>query len=209
MGQERQCTLRHAGRESSGTALLETDHILFRGDFRLKLPFASLQSVTAVHGELRLTTAEGESVFLLGEQSERWAGRILHPPSRLAKLGVKPGRRISVLSLTADPLAAEAAAAGADVSTRLRRGSDIVFFSVEDPPSLVRLPDLAAAVAPDGAVWLIYPKGVKTITESQVRAAGLAAGLVDIKVVAFSPLLTALKFVYPKAARASKSDLRR
>ena len=46
------------------------------------------------------------------------------------------------------------------------------------------------------------PKGKDTpVTETDARKAGLAAGLVDVKVAAFSPTHSALKFVIPVAKR--------
>jgi hypothetical protein len=50
-------------------------------------------------------------------------------------------------------------------------------------------------------LWIVYPKGKSEIREIDVLAAGKAAGLVDVKVVAFSATHTALKFVRPKAKR--------
>jgi hypothetical protein len=47
------------------------------------------------------------------------------------------------------------------------------------------------------ALWIVYPKGQKGITEDDVIAAGRKTGLKDVKVVAFSPTHTALKFVVP------------
>jgi hypothetical protein len=47
------------------------------------------------------------------------------------------------------------------------------------------------------ALWIVYPKGQKSITESDVIAAGRKKGLKDIKVVGFSSTHTALKFVIP------------
>jgi hypothetical protein len=46
-------------------------------------------------------------------------------------------------------------------------------------------------------LWVIRPKGRKEISEQSVMAAGKAAGLVDVKVVSFSPTHTAEKFVIP------------
>jgi hypothetical protein len=51
------------------------------------------------------------------------------------------------------------------------------------------------------ALWIIYPKGQKSVSESHVRSAGLKSGLTDIKVANFSSTHTALKFVIPKAKR--------
>ena len=47
------------------------------------------------------------------------------------------------------------------------------------------------------ALWIVYPKGQKHITENDVLAAGRKVGLKDVKVVGFSATHTALKFVIP------------
>src|SRR3979490_3346113 len=97
MGNEANCLVRLGKQESEGKALLETSEILFRGDFRLKIPFSAIKSAKAVDGELRLQTAEGLAVFHLGAAAEKWCEKILHPKSRIEKLGVKPEARVSLL----------------------------------------------------------------------------------------------------------------
>src|SRR5260370_7950259 len=92
-----QCTAWWGKQESEGKALLETSEILFRGDFRLKIAFATIKSAKAVDGELRLQTAEGTVVFDLGAAAEKWCDKILHPKSRIEKLGVKSGGKVSLL----------------------------------------------------------------------------------------------------------------
>jgi hypothetical protein len=54
---------------------------------------------------------------------------------------------------------------------------------------------------PNGALWIVRPKGRPEISERAVMAAGKAAGLVDVKVVSFSATHTAEKFVIPLAKR--------
>jgi hypothetical protein len=47
------------------------------------------------------------------------------------------------------------------------------------------------------ALWVVYRKGQKEITEMDVIGTGRKSGLKDVKVVGFSPTHTALKFVIP------------
>ena len=54
-----------------------------------------------------------------------------------------------------------------------------------------------------GMHWTLRPKGTKDLTEAEMMRAGQEAGLVDVKVVSFSDLLTAEKFVIPVAKRAA------
>src|SRR5437016_3073338 len=97
MGNEATCKVHFDGKQSEGKALLETSEILFRGDFRLKIPFATITSAKAVDGELRLQTADGLAIFHVGAAAEKWCGKILHPKSRIEKLGVKPGANVSLI----------------------------------------------------------------------------------------------------------------
>src|SRR5215472_8900550 len=99
MGNEATCKVRFGKQESEGKALLETSEVLFRGDFRLKIPFSSIKSAKAVDGELRLQTAEGLASFRLGSAAaEKWLEKILHPKSRIEKLGVKADAKVSLIA---------------------------------------------------------------------------------------------------------------
>ena len=193
----------HYGRQTSeGKALLETSEILFRGNFRLKIPFASIQSVRAVDGRLVVKTTDGTASFALGVEAAKWADRILNPKSVLDKLGVKPGMVISVLG-SADPaLARDARARSATVSAgRLSRDSDLVFLFAESASKLGRLKTVRTTMRPSGGVWVIWPKGRPAFNEDHVRAGAKAAGLVDVKVVSYSPTQTGLKLVIRLADR--------
>lgn len=54
MGQEAKCEVHFGGKVSAGKALLETDDLIFRGDFRLAIPYKSIQEVDATDGVLRV-----------------------------------------------------------------------------------------------------------------------------------------------------------
>lgn len=88
-----------------------------------------------------------------------------------------------------------------DISSRPRKGSDLIFFYIEDRSALPRLGALRHKIHPAGAIWVLWPKGRKEFREDDIRAFGPEAGLVDVKVVAFSDSLSALKMVIPVAQR--------
>src|ERR1700686_4146505 len=91
MGQEIQCTLRFKGKTSKGKALLESSEILFRGDITLRFPFAEIEKMEAKNGNLHVRTKKGRAVLGLGQKAEKWHHKVLHPKSRVGKLGPKPG----------------------------------------------------------------------------------------------------------------------
>jgi dihydroorotase-like cyclic amidohydrolase len=201
MGLSTLCRATFKGRSSVGRVELETDFVSFRGAFSVKLRFASIAEVSVTDGVLRLRAEDGTLALPLGAAAERWAEKIASPKSRIAKLGVKAGQRVSVVGVADAQLVAELRAAGADVSLRSRTASDAIFFAVESARDLQRFGKVRPSLRPDGAIWAIRRKGVPDASEAVTMAAGRAAGLVDVKVVRFSDTHTAEKFVIPKAKR--------
>jgi len=207
MGSEALVTARFNGRTASGKARLETDVLHFRGgDMRLAIPFKAMSKVAARDGTLSVRFPDGTATFELGAAAAKWADKIQHPPSRLAKIGVKPEWRASAVGVDDEAFLAELEAAVAYLSIgRVAKPSDAIFFGVTKEAELSRLERLKPSLAPDGAIWIIRPKGRPEISERATMAAGKAAGLVDVKVVGFSATHTAEKFVIPVAARRSIS----
>jgi hypothetical protein len=200
MGQELECRVRFRERTLTGKAQLETDYLLFRGEERLKLAFQDLTGVQAAGGVLKLTFAGGEAEFELGRAAEKWAGKILHPPSRLDKLGIKAGTAVRLTGEFDEDFREELSRQKAAVTAGKGR-VDVVLFSARRTADMDRLVRLAAGMNADGALWVVYPKGVPDIREIEVIKAGRQAGLKDVKVARFSATHTALKFVVPLAAR--------
>jgi len=198
MGNEVKCTVRFGKEVSEGKALLETSEVLFRGGFRLKLPFASIKSVKAVDGELRLHTADGLAVFELGPAAEKWREKILHPKSRIEKLGIKPGAKVALLGGFDANLDNELNELKTAVTKdRVADDADAVFLAADSLKELSSVAKIAKSLKGATALWIVYPKGQKSITENDVIATGRKTGLKDVKVVGFSSTHTALKFVIP------------
>ena len=126
MGAESQCTVRFGEQRSEGKALLETDHLIFRGTFRLNIPRKAITKLDATDGTLRVTFPEGTALFELGPTAAKWADKIRHPPSLLDKLGVKPGMRVAVLGVDDEAFLDQLATRVSDVARRTpKQGTDI------------------------------------------------------------------------------------
>jgi hypothetical protein len=197
MGQELQCTARIQRRtRMQGTAQLETDYILFRGPDRFKIPFGKLTGVKTDGGVLKLDFAGGPAELELGDAAEKWARKILNPPSLMDKLGVKPGLTVRLIGGfdEFEP------GFGKEIANRqavsVAKGKcDLLFLAAAKSADLNRILKLKADLKPGGALWVVYPKGVPEIKEIQVIQAGRAAGMKDVKVARFSATHTGLKFV--------------
>jgi len=205
VGNEANCAASLGKQKARGKALLETAELIFRGEdggLRLTIPFASVKSAKAVNGELRLEVPEGLAIFVLGANAEKWCEKILHPKTRLEKLGVKANETVCLLGKFDDDFLAELGACTKNVvSGKVAGAPDWIFFAAESAKELSQVAKLAKSLKDRAALWIVYPKGQKQITENEVIGAGRKAGLKDVKVVGFSPTHTALKFVVPLLQR--------
>lgn len=215
MGLEASCAATLDGETSRGKALLETNEVLFRGDFRARVPLSEIKGVTVGGDTLTLKWSGGTLALELGAAAQKWAEKIRNPPSRLAKLGVKPGSRVALVgdfgfdAAFESELAEGGANDGAATNkTPSRARVDVLFYAPTTRAALARIAALSKRLDPAGALWIVRPKGKDTpVTETDTRKAGLAAGLVEVKVAAFSATHTAVKFVIPVARRSRVASL--
>jgi hypothetical protein len=206
MGNQKTCLFRSADTHQTGTALLETSELIFRpqdGSQRLKIPFSTITSAKTHDGELQLQTSSGPLSFTLGPDAEKWCHKILHPKTRIEKLGIKPESKVTLQGPFDSSFLKELRAAAKEITeTKIDSASDVVFLSVNSSKELASaIARLAKRITGATALWIVYPKGKKEITENEVLAIGRKSGLTDIKVVGFSPTHTALKFVLPLKKR--------
>ena len=206
MGNEATCTMKIGKQTSAGKALLETSELIFRpadGSLRVKIPFSSMKSVKAKDGQLRVETTDAVIAFDVGVIAEKWRDKILHPKSRVEKLGITPATSVSVLGEFAKTFLKELRASTKAISGgKIAANSNLIFLSTnlaKDLPAAIG--KATNAMNGNAALWIVYPKGKKEIAENDVLTAGRKAGLKDVKVVAFSPTHTVLKFVIPIANR--------
>lgn len=130
--------------------------------------------------------------------------------SVVQKLGLKPGFCIFVDGLSApyDDIVGELPP-DLRIEKTARAPLDAVhLFAAEARGLAGKLERSREAIAPDGMIWVSWPKkssGVATdLDDRVVREAGLAAGLVDVKVCAVDAVWSGLKFVIPVKRRGKR-----
>jgi hypothetical protein len=199
MGAELPCAVRVDGKTTKGHARLESETLEFRSAaVRLSIPFRQIRQVTVRDGVLAVDSERTNVELALGDAAEKWAFALQHPRSRLDKIGAKHEWRASALGVVDKRFLEELQGAVAQLSIgRAGKDRDAIFYGVTSEAQLARLAALRRALKSTGALWVIRPKGRPEISERSVMAAGRAAGLVDVKVVSFSPTHTAEKFVIP------------
>lgn len=123
------------------------------------------------------------------------------------KLGIRAGMRVAVRH---PPEGFHAALspwpAGAVITRPGAVPLDLVLLFTDRAATLeAEFARAARVLTPAGALWVAWPKKAARVptdlTEDRVRAIGLAAGLVDVKVCAVTEVWSGLKFVRRLADR--------
>src|SRR6267143_3795143 len=123
------------------------------------------------------------------------------------KLGIKSGFNIALVS--APPGYANELDLPPNVSINSRPGKPLDFaqlFVKSEKELKTKFSEYANRLNASGMLWVSWPKkssGVSTdLSENIVRAIGLAAGLVDVKICSVSEVWSGLKFVFRLQHRA-------
>jgi hypothetical protein len=171
----------------------------------LHVPFSEIRELAVRDGELRMKVDGSPLILQLGAAAERWAAKIANPKGLLEKLGIRGNSgdlRVALINYHDPSFEAELLTRVDKLYKKAIADADLVFLRVHAAKDLDRLPGLREQLASQGAIWVLREKGKNaSVKESQVREAARAAGLVDLKVVAFSETLTADKYVIPVASR--------
>lgn len=123
--------------------------------------------------------------------------------SLVEKLGIKRDHRVCLRGIRDEGFVALITAHVEQPPARTARGTfDAIVYEVHAPRDLDAVESLATHLVPNGGLWILHPKGKGASPhDSEVRAAGIAAGLVDNKVCAYNDTHTATRFVIPLAKR--------
>ena len=118
------------------------------------------------------------------------------------KLGIKPASRLLLLGAPEDfDETFGALPEGVTVRTAARGTADVVLLFTKQRALLeARIDALGAAIFPDGAIWVAWPKKTSKVptdmTEDVVREVCLSRGLVDNKVCAIDDTWSGLRVVH-------------
>jgi hypothetical protein len=131
-----------------------------------------------------------------------YSGKPLHQ-----KLGLKPGQQICVINSPSDyQTLIDGPVSGLEIRSTPRGQIQFAhIFETEAIRLSARLPELMKAIAPDGMIWVSWPKKAAKvptdITEDVVRELALPIGLVDVKVCAVNEVWSGLKLVIRRERR--------
>ncbi len=125
----------------------------------------------------------------------------------LDKLGIRPGMRVALIDIEDEDIRPLLAGRTSDITEGWPEpDTDVVLLGADSMAQLAVLPDLAARIRPNGAIWVVSRKGkAATLRDVEIIGAAKGSGLVDNKVASFSPTHTSLRLVIPIALRGVPS----
>ncbi len=184
MGLEAKCAAVIARKTLSGTLHVDSKELTFKAkDLTWSLLLSPTPKASVAEAWLEVPGAK----FELGPAAAKWLDKILHPPSRLTKLGIKPETSIWIGGEAPRDFLHECQDNGISiVNKRGNAGIGLFFLGAAN--------ELQTAPGPDAPLWLIYPKGGKTIKEPEVMAWAKQHGVGASKTLSFDGKLTGLRF---------------
>jgi len=123
------------------------------------------------------------------------------------KLGLRAGMAVTVLGAPEQlPDLLEPVWTALDVTDRVAgHAGAVLIFTTSAAELAERASELKAAIAPDGMIWVAWPKRASRIatdiTEDLIRDIVLPTGLVDVKVCAIDERWSGLKLVIRRELR--------
>lgn|GEM_PF-5309403 len=127
-----------------------------------------------------------------------------YPKARAQKMGFQPDHRVRLVHFSDPELIAEIEGCGAVVlGTRSKAVADMLVMYFETLDELPSMHQAIRRMTPDGTCWAIWRKGRNSLREDDIRNEALRGTLVDVKVMAYSELLSGLKLVIRKEFRAT------
>ncbi len=196
------CKLQVGREQFDGKVRMEADHIDFAGQTKFRFRLAEIRS-PRLNGDSIQFDFHGNQVSIkldTQKSADAWIDYILHPQTLADKLGVKQGATVRILNLEDPELMTSLADKGTKVISSSDR-CDVVMLAVDRPAELHQIEDLSQNLEPGGAIWVVLPKSVRTITKASVLASAREAGLSQTESIDYSESQAAYKIVPPDGAK--------
>lgn len=196
MAMESACKLRVGRDRYEGKVRMDGDYIDFSGSTKFRFRLAEIRRARQ-DGELIRFDFHGTEVEIgiTERAATRWIGAILNPESLADKLEVKEGHAVRVMNLDDRVLLGSLQEKDVKMVSSTPARCDMVVLGVERAAELRQIGDLSESLRPGGAIWVVLPKSVRTVTKANVITAAREAGLSNVKAIDYSETQAAYKIM--------------
>lgn len=194
MGLETRCKAVIDGNAYEGRLHVDSKEIQFScRESKWSHSVGTTVNAKSVDGMLVVGSGKKAARFDLGDEAERWLEKVLNPPSRMKKLGIKATQKIFLHGEFDQGFLSEIASAQAVVAKSLAV-ADMVLAIVVSQVELGTLAKLVKRLDVGKSIWIVWPKGVQSIKDVHVIAFCKELGMGPGKSCAFDDHLTAMRF---------------
>ncbi|MCG8406120.1 MAG: DUF3052 domain-containing protein [Phycisphaerales bacterium] len=207
MAMESACKLQVGKDRYDGQVRMEADHIDFAGATKFRFRLAEIANPRREDDSVRFSFHGNPVAISLPNTrlTESWIDYMLHPQTLADKLGVRDGHSVRILNLDDSELMSSLEDKKTKVVSNANGRCDIVMLGVERAAELRQIENLTANLQPDGAIWIVLPKSVRTVTKANVFAAAREAGMKHVEVIDFSENRAAYKIIRPENSSKRRS----
>ena len=144
-------------------------------------------------GNLNVARGAKSASFAIGAKADQWAEKVLNPPTRATKLGLKSEYACFVKGDFDSAFESEIAANGLKL-VRSAKSCDIAFVLLTTKPDLKVFDKFIASTSVGTHVWAVWPKGVEAIRQGDIIAIARKNGIGPGKGISFDETHSAMRF---------------
>ena len=194
MGLEAKTTAIVGRKRFAGELHLDSKSLTFKSsDFKWVAELGKSIAANATKDRLIVEQDGKQTSFEVGPSAQKWVDKILNPPNRITKLGVKPDDKLWVSAGFQKSFKDELKRRGATIKRSIKH-CDLAFWKVTHRDQLFEFKDLADEL-PDGInIWIIWTKGCKSIGQTDVMTRAKALGFGPSKTAAFDEDHSSMRF---------------
>lgn len=198
MGLELRVRARYKRQESDGRLHLDSQELNFRGtEFQWSTRIGQGIKAVATNGRLVVRADREQIEFDVGETAEKWVEKILNPPSRLQKLGVKTEMKCWVSSGFDSGFKDELTSNGSLLVKKIAE-CQLAFFLLTKRSDLTKLVSSVSELPLGVNIWIVWPKGTDAVSQKDVMQTARECGMGPSKTAAFDASHSSLRFALKK-----------
>ena len=178
----------------TGKLHLDSKFLTFKGpDFQWAVALTPALSAESKQDLLVIQNGSDRITFEIGANAAKWVEKILNPPNRITKLGIKPEQKFWLSRGFQKSFADELRRHGAK-ATRQIENCEIAFWLVSRLEQLSEFDDIADRLPEGVNLWVVWKKGSATVGQTAVMERAKSLGFGPSKTAAFDDQHSSMRF---------------
>jgi len=205
MAMEAACKLQVGREKYEGKVRMDGGFIDFAGSTKFRFRLGEIRNPARADDAIQFDFHGNPVSITVGEKAApRWIDYILHPQTLAEKLGVREGDAVRIISHDDPELIATINTKKASTVGSSSAQCDVIVLGVDRPTDLHAVKGLFERIRAGGALWVIMPKAVRTVTRANVIAAAREAGMELSKSFDYSEAQAAFRITRPAEGNGKK-----